>query len=145
MLLISWLTGLLIDDTYRDSVAPLHRLIPGSKAVGGIVVGLFKLIDSLAVEVVGIDLVVDHARLQGVNQRVSLVLDGLHDYFRHVLGIAGESSGYEGAAIYFERVADNVERALRILEEGMTRAESKRWKMLLKARWDRLQQKVMVW
>lgn len=54
-------------------------------------------------------------------------------------------TGYEGAAIYYERVAGNVERALRILEEGMMRAESKRWKMLLKARWDRLQQKVMVW
>jgi hypothetical protein len=54
-------------------------------------------------------------------------------------------AGYEGAAIYYERVAGDFEKASRILEEGLRRAESKRWKILLKARWDRLQQKVMVW
>jgi len=54
-------------------------------------------------------------------------------------------TGYEGAAIYYERVAKDFEAALRVLEEGLPRAESKRWKMLLQARWDRLQQKVMVW
>ena len=54
-------------------------------------------------------------------------------------------AGYEGAAIYYERVARDFESALRVLEEGLRRAESKRWKMLLQARWDRLQQKVMVW
>ena len=52
-------------------------------------------------------------------------------------------TGYEGAAIYHERVAHNFEAALRILEEGLARTDTKRWKMLLKARWDRLQQKVM--
>ncbi len=54
-------------------------------------------------------------------------------------------TGYEGAAIYYERVAGDFDKALQILEDGLRRAESKRWKMLLKARWDRLQQKVMVW
>jgi uncharacterized protein len=53
--------------------------------------------------------------------------------------------GYEGAAIYYERVAGDFESVLRILEEGLRRAASKRWKMLLQTRWDRLQQKVMVW
>jgi uncharacterized protein len=53
--------------------------------------------------------------------------------------------GYEGAAIYYERVAKDFETALRILEEGLSRAGSTRWKRLLQARWDRLQQKVMVW
>ena len=52
-------------------------------------------------------------------------------------------TGYEGAALYYERVAGDVERALGILEEAMSRAGNKRWKMLLKARWDRLQQKVI--
>ena len=51
--------------------------------------------------------------------------------------------GYEGTAIYHERVARDFEAALRVLEEGLSRAESKRWKMLLKARWDRLQQKTI--
>ena len=51
--------------------------------------------------------------------------------------------GYECAAIYHERVSRNPEAALRILEEGLTRAESKRWKTLLRARWDRLQQKII--
>jgi hypothetical protein len=54
-------------------------------------------------------------------------------------------SGYEGAAIYYERVAGDVESALKVVEEGLHRADSKRWRMMLQARWDRLQQKVMVW
>ena len=54
-------------------------------------------------------------------------------------------AGYEGAAIYYERVAKDFESALRVLEEGVCRVESKRWKKLLQARWDRLQQKAMVW
>jgi uncharacterized protein YprB with RNaseH-like and TPR domain len=54
-------------------------------------------------------------------------------------------TGYEGAAIYYERVARDFESALRVVEEGLRRAEGKRWKKLLQARWDRLQQKVMVW
>ncbi len=52
-------------------------------------------------------------------------------------------TGYEGAAIYHERVTLDFEAALRILEQGFVRTDSKRWKMLLKARWDRLQQKVI--
>ena len=51
--------------------------------------------------------------------------------------------GYDGAAIYYERVRDDFDSALRVLEEGMARAGSKRWQVLLKARWDRLQQKVI--
>jgi tetratricopeptide (TPR) repeat protein len=49
--------------------------------------------------------------------------------------------GYESAAIYYERVARNFEAALQVLEEGLTRAESKRCKAMLQSRWDRLQQK----
>jgi uncharacterized protein len=49
--------------------------------------------------------------------------------------------GYESAAIYYERVARDFEAALRVLEEGLTRAESKRCKAMLQSRWDRLQQK----
>ena len=51
--------------------------------------------------------------------------------------------GYEGAAIYYQRVAHDFEAALRVLQEGMARADTERWKMLLQARWDRLQQKVL--
>jgi hypothetical protein len=49
-------------------------------------------------------------------------------------------AGYEGAAIYYERVARDFEAALQVLEEGLSRADNKRWKKLLEARWDRLQQ-----
>lgn len=52
-------------------------------------------------------------------------------------------TGYEGAAIYYERVAGDLDNAVRVVEEGLARAQSKRWKRLLKARWDRLQQKVI--
>jgi hypothetical protein len=54
-------------------------------------------------------------------------------------------TGYEGAAIYYERVARDFESALRVVEEGVRRADTDRCKTLLQARWDRLQQKVMVW
>ena len=50
--------------------------------------------------------------------------------------------GYQVAAIYYERVARDLDAALRVLEEGLARTETKRWKMLLQARWDRLQQKI---
>jgi tetratricopeptide (TPR) repeat protein len=49
--------------------------------------------------------------------------------------------GYESAAIYHERVGRDFEAALQVLEEGLTRAESKRCKSMLQSRWDRLQQK----
>ncbi|PYS28148.1 MAG: hypothetical protein DMG11_13675 [Acidobacteria bacterium] len=52
-------------------------------------------------------------------------------------------TGYEGAAIYHERVRGDLESAIRVLEEGIARAESKRWNVLLRARWNRLQQKVI--
>jgi hypothetical protein len=52
-------------------------------------------------------------------------------------------TGYEGAAIYHERVRGDLDSAIRVVEEGIARAESKRWNMLLKARWARLQQKVI--
>jgi hypothetical protein len=46
--------------------------------------------------------------------------------------------GYEGAVIYYERVANDLDRALRFLAEGLARADSKRSKVVLQARWDRL-------
>jgi uncharacterized protein len=52
-------------------------------------------------------------------------------------------TGYEGAALYYERYARDFDAALRVLEEGMSRADSPRSQKLLKARWDRLQQKVI--
>jgi len=53
-------------------------------------------------------------------------------------------AGYEGAAIYYERVAHDFEAALRVLQEGMARAETELCKMLLQSRWDRLQQKSLL-
>jgi hypothetical protein len=52
-------------------------------------------------------------------------------------------TGYEGAAIHYERILGDLENAQRILEEAMRRVESQRLRMLLKARWDRLQQKII--
>ena len=52
-------------------------------------------------------------------------------------------TGYESAAIYYERIARDFEGALRILEEGLARANSERWKKRLKSRWNRLQQKAI--
>jgi hypothetical protein len=51
--------------------------------------------------------------------------------------------GYQVAAIYHERIARDFDAALRVLEEGLARTDSKRWRMLLQSRWDRLQQKVI--
>jgi uncharacterized protein len=51
--------------------------------------------------------------------------------------------GYEGAAIYHERVTRDFEAALRVLEEALARVKSQRWKALLQSRWDRLQQKTL--
>jgi uncharacterized protein YprB with RNaseH-like and TPR domain len=51
--------------------------------------------------------------------------------------------GYEGAAIYYERSARDFEAALRVLDDGLARADSPRCKKRLRARWDRLQQKVI--
>jgi len=53
--------------------------------------------------------------------------------------------GYEGAAIYYERVDRNLEAALRVVEEALTRVESNRWKSLLQSRWNRLQQKIIAY
>jgi uncharacterized protein YprB with RNaseH-like and TPR domain len=52
-------------------------------------------------------------------------------------------AGYEGAAIYAERVARDYEGALRIVEEALSRAETHRAKNALQSRWDRLQQKIL--
>jgi len=49
--------------------------------------------------------------------------------------------GHEGAAIYYERVAQNYEAAVSVLEAGLVRATKNRWKRILQMRWDRLQQK----
>ena len=64
---------------------------------------------------------------------------------------------YEGAAIHHERIESDVEAALQVIEVGLKRldgfphvgladAESgslKRWRALLRSRWERLQQKVI--
>jgi hypothetical protein len=51
--------------------------------------------------------------------------------------------GYEGAAIYYERIVRDLEAALMVVNEGLTRAENPRWKVSLQMRWDRLQQKII--
>jgi uncharacterized protein YprB with RNaseH-like and TPR domain len=51
--------------------------------------------------------------------------------------------GYEGSAIYAERVARDYESALSTLEKALARAESPRVRKVLQARWDRLQQKII--
>lgn len=56
-------------------------------------------------------------------------------------------AGYEGAAVYYEKVAGDAGRALEVVDAGMKRLseldEKKRWTILLRARWTRLQQKVI--
>lgn len=55
--------------------------------------------------------------------------------------------GYEGAAIYFERTRGDVESALCVVEEGLRKleqaADRKRPKIILHARWQRLQQRAL--
>jgi uncharacterized protein YprB with RNaseH-like and TPR domain len=51
--------------------------------------------------------------------------------------------GYEGSAIYAERVARDYESALSTLEKALARAESPRVRKVLQARWDRLRQKII--
>ncbi len=53
-------------------------------------------------------------------------------------------TGYEGAANYYERIAHDGDAALRILEEALNRADRGRWLLLLKARWQRLQQRKLL-
>jgi tetratricopeptide (TPR) repeat protein len=52
-------------------------------------------------------------------------------------------TAYEGAAIYYERIARDYEAALRVLNLGLVRAENHRRKSQLEARWHRLQQKTL--
>ena len=56
-------------------------------------------------------------------------------------------TGYEGAAVYHERIAGSVEMALQVVEEALRRLSDlpgeKRWSRLLRTRWERLQQKVI--
>jgi hypothetical protein len=56
-------------------------------------------------------------------------------------------AGYEGAAIYFEHIAGDLDTAVRVIEEGISKIsgcpEKKRWNALLQSRWDRLQQKAI--
>jgi uncharacterized protein YprB with RNaseH-like and TPR domain len=73
---------------------------------------------------------------------------GDHEKSRCVCRELVESSefsfvGYEGAAIYHERAARDYESALRVIQEGMERADTKRSRSQLKSRWDRLQQKII--
>jgi uncharacterized protein YprB with RNaseH-like and TPR domain len=51
--------------------------------------------------------------------------------------------GYEGAATYAERVEQDYEAALTLLEEGLKRTENPRCQSVLQNRIDRLQQKVI--
>jgi len=56
--------------------------------------------------------------------------------------------GYEGAAIYHERIARDPMLALNIVERALARLEQnpsphKRWRLLLEARRERLRQKVI--
>jgi hypothetical protein len=51
--------------------------------------------------------------------------------------------GYEGAATYEERVEQDYEAALSLLEEGLKRTENPRCLSVLQNRIDRLQQKVI--
>ena len=48
--------------------------------------------------------------------------------------------GYEGAAIFYERVERGYDAAIRILEAALARTDNERWRTLLKNRWHRLQQ-----
>jgi len=56
-------------------------------------------------------------------------------------------TGYEGAAIYYERVAGDPARALAIVEHGLMRLQNiggpKRWKAVFEARRERLRQKAI--
>src|SRR5213083_187850 len=52
-------------------------------------------------------------------------------------------AGYEGAATYYERIRGDLENALRVVEEALSRATTQRVRKLLEARWDRLQQQVI--
>ena len=56
-------------------------------------------------------------------------------------------TGYEGAAIYHERIVRNIEAALQVIEGGLQRLDdspqTKRVRGLLHSRWQRLQQKVI--
>ena len=68
--------------------------------------------------------------------------DRSHEICMTLMGYSEFSmTGYEGAAIYYERIARDFEAAVRVLAEGLSRATSKRCKAMLEARWDRLQQK----
>lgn len=68
------------------------------------------------------------------SRKVCLELTGLPEF---------SLTGYEGAAIYYERVARDYESALRVLEDGVAKADTKRSRTQLQARWDRLQQKII--
>src|SRR5437016_13881572 len=69
----------LIENPDGDLLPPLVGLAPRRVAVGGVVARrLLELVDALAVVVVRVDLVVDDAGLQHVDQRVPAVLDRRH-------------------------------------------------------------------
>ena len=55
--------------------------------------------------------------------------------------------GYEGAAIYYDRVAGDPARALEVVEHGLGRLAdakgNKRWRVLLQARRERMRQKAI--
>jgi uncharacterized protein YprB with RNaseH-like and TPR domain len=98
-------------------------------ALEGVVAGPMrqKILESLAV-------IYRRAGEHGRSREVCLELTGLPEF---------SMPGYEGAAIYYERVARDYESALRILEEGVAKADTKRSLSQLQARWERLQQKII--
>ena len=70
---------------------------------------------------------------------------------RRLMGSGNFSlSGYEGAAIYYERIARDMDSALTVVVAGLQQldgldasAQNKRCRTLLQSRWKRLQQKVI--
>jgi hypothetical protein len=98
-------------------------------ALEGVVAGPMrqKILESLAV-------IYRRAGDHGRSRAVCLELTGLAEFCM---------PGYEGAAIYDVRVARDYESALRVLEEGIAKADTNRSRRQLQARWERLQQKII--
>jgi uncharacterized protein len=73
-------------------------------------------------------------RRAGENNRVLAVCQELIQYPEFSM------IGYEGAAIFYERVERDYDAAIQILEAALARTDNERWRTLLKNRWHRLQQ-----
>src|SRR5690606_35512084 len=89
----------LVNDADWYAVSPQHRRTPGGLKVGWVVTRLFvNAIDALRVPFVGVDLVEGDARLQHVDQSISLVANACGDEAGKVLGLSGKVPGYKGRA-----------------------------------------------